>query len=359
MKKILMLICVFLISANVNGQDNFVKKFLKYSTVFGSYSESSPLFEPERYFVTQGGDLINVSPEISNDYLVTFGIRKIARWDYEYKESKYYSGNEKLSLNANGSSIKGLEYLFQYSKGKQQNREFENERYFVRYSGKYWSTKLELQNNGLINLNYKSADLRFRVPIKKLSLSAGLNLRTHKPFGFLPIDEYLENNAWWDLAYSEGFVDYYYGIDYDNDGVLDNFDWYWLNPEGERVADTDADFRRNIYQSIVNEFNKRELDKIGTLGTLSFVVGGSFYHYRDKFHLHSWFNVMPYHEHVIGDHNYSYELYVDKKDWLDYNVGLNTGWDVSRKIGIFAEYELTKFWDKRLSYLKVGLNYKL
>jgi hypothetical protein len=359
MKKLFILFFILLIQ-NCYSQKKFFGKLLEYSTIYTSYSDTSPLFQPETFFVTQGGDVVNITPEISNDYLVTFGLRKIARFDYENKQNRFYDGSEQnQSLNANYSSIRGLEYLLQYSKGQQQNRKYQNERYFVRYSAKWWSSKIEIQKNGLINLNYKSADLRFRLPIKKLSLSLGAMIRTHKPFGFLPIDNYLETKPWWELAYDYGYMDYYYGIDYDNDGQLDNFDWWWANDEGERIADTDLDFRRNIYQNIVNDYNRTELNKISTLGTLSAVFGLDFYHYRKSFYVHSWANVMPIHKHVIGDELYSYELYFGGDNWLDYNVGFMFGWDISKKLSIFTEYENTRFWDKKLKYLKAGLNYKL
>lgn len=359
MKKIILLTCL-LFTMQAAAQKKLLKNIFEYSTLFASYSDTSPLFQPEQYFVTQGGDVINVTPEITNDYLVSFGLRKLARFDYENKENRYYDGTEQnTSLSSNVGNITGLEYLMQYSKGQQQNREYKNERYFVRYSAKYWALKLESQRNGLINLNYKNADLRFRLPIKKLSFSVGASFRTHQPYGFSPIANYLETGAWWDLAYDYGFTDYYYGIDYDNDNILDNFDWWWSDENGNRVADTDADFRRNIYTNIVNDYNKRELDKIGTLGTLSAVVGLDFYHYRNKFYLHTWANVYPKHKHVIGDESYSYQLVYGADDWVDYNVGFMMGWNISKKIGIFTEYENTSFWDKKLTFLKAGLNYKL
>ncbi|QDP57515.1 MAG: hypothetical protein Unbinned2072contig1001_29 [Prokaryotic dsDNA virus sp.] len=338
----------------------FIKDIFNYSTFFAAYSESSPLFQPERFFVTQAGEVINVTPEIGNDYLVNIGLRKLARFDYTNKQNRYYDGSERNpSLSSNVGAINGLEYLFMYSKGQQQNRQYKSHRYFVRYSAKYWSLKLESQKNGLINLNYENADLRFRLPIKNLSLSAGASLRTHAPYGYLPIDDYLEENPWWDLAYENGYMDYYYGIDYDNDGQLDNFDWWWANPEGVRIADTDADFRRNHFTDIVNRYNKTELDKIGTLGTLSAVVGLDYYYFRDKFFSHLWANAYPIHKHIIGDFDYSYELVYGSDNWVDYNAGLMMGWNVSQKISIFTEYEITKFWDKKLSFLKTGINLKL
>jgi hypothetical protein len=342
------------------SQKTKIGKILEYATIYTAYSDTSPLFLPEQYFVTQGGDVVNVTPEISNDYLITFGIRKIARFDYENRVNRFYDGSEQnQSLNANYSSIRGLEYLFQYAKGKQQNRDYKNIRYFLRYSAKWWSSKLEVAENGLINLNYKAADLRFRIPIKKLSLSIGAVVRTHKPFGYNPIDDYLETKPWWDLAYEYGYMDHYYGIDYDNDGVLDNFDWWWSNADGDRVADTDLDFRRNDYTDIVNNYNKTQMDLIGTLGTLSGVVGFDYYHYRNKFYVHTWANAYPIHKHIIGNEDFSYELHYGSDDWVDYNVGFMLGWNISKKMSIFTEYENTRFWDKKLTYLKAGLNYKL
>jgi len=217
-----------------------------------------------------------------------------------------------------------------------------------------------VQQNGLINLDYKSADLRFRVPLfKKFSLSIGGAVRTHLPYGYNPIDDYLSLYNWWDLAYDYGFMDHYYGIDYDNDGLTDDADWWWSNAEGNRVADTDLDFRRNDFTNIVNDYNKRELDAIGTLGTLSGVVGLDFYHYRDNFWLHSWTSVYPKHKHIHGDEEFSYETFIGSDDWIDYNVGLITGWNVTKKLGVFVEYEKTRFWDKNLVYMKAGLNIKL
>tara|TARA_R100000742_G_C4277416_1_gene99267 strand:+ start:1196 stop:2365 length:1170 start_codon:yes stop_codon:yes gene_type:complete len=339
----------------------FYKDIFKYSTIYGSYSESSPLFTPESYFVTQLGEVVDVSPETKNDFSVSLGIRKIARMDYENRENRFYDGSEQnASLQSNIGNVKGLEYLFQYTDGKQRGRDFKSERYLVRYIAKWWMIKTEIQKNGLINLDYKSADLRFKVPLfKKFSFSIGAAVRTHLPYGYNPIDDYLSENNWWELAYEYGFQDIGYSIDYDYDGEYDDFDWYWVNEQGDRVADTDLDFRRNDYTNIVNDYNRQELNSIGTLGTLSGVVGLDFYHYRDNFWLHGWTSVYPKHKHIYGDENFSYETFIGSDNWLDYNLGLISGWNVTKKLGVFVEYEKTKFWDKNLVYMKAGLNIKL
>ena len=354
------IIVALLFSISNNAQ--ILNDLFKYSTIFGAYSETSPLYTPESYFVTQGGDVINTTPELANDFSFTLGIRKIARFDYENKENRFYDGSERnIALQSNFGNVKGLEYLFQFTRGKQRGREFESERYFLRYSRKWWSTKLEIQNNGIINLNYKSADLRLRIPMgKKFNISLGGLVRTHLPYGFSPIASYLETNPWWELAYEYGFYDIFYGIDYDNDNVVDNFDWYWVNEEGERIADTDLDFRRNTFQDIVNDYNERELNSIGTLATLSAVVGADWYFYRDNFWLHAFGNVMPKHKHIKGDKEFSYETFVGQDDWVDYNYGLMFGWFIiPNKFGIYTEIENTQFWDKELKFIKVGLNFQI
>ncbi len=368
MRKKILIIIIALITFNAGAQKKekfkFIKNLFKYSTIYSSYSESSPLFQNETYFVTQGGDLINTSPETQNDFSLNFGIRKIARMDYENKAQKYYDGSEQnYSLSSNIGSINGLEYLAQFTKGKQQGREFQSQRYFMRYMANYWMGKVEYQQNGLINLDYKSADIRIRLPIgksKNLSFSIGSVVRSHKPFGYLPIDDYLETSPWWDLAYDRGFVDHYYGIDYDNDGSLDDADWWWSNPAGDRIADTDQDFRSNHYWRIVNSYNREELNKIGTLATLSGVFGVDYYIYRDnRFWLHSWGSIYPIHKHIYGNEDFSYELHVGSDKWIDYNYGIIMGWYLSKSFGVFTEFEKTQFWDKELSFMKMGINLTL
>ena len=48
--------------------------------------------------------------------------------DYENRENRFYDGSEQnMSLSSNIGSVKGLEYLFQFSKGRQQGRDFKSE----------------------------------------------------------------------------------------------------------------------------------------------------------------------------------------------------------------------------------------
>lgn len=366
MKKIIILVLLF-VTTQVNGQ--FLKKaykgMFKYATVYTSYSQENGFKAPPAYFVTQAGEVQDITPVWATDYQYSFGIRKISRLGYEKKQGEFYTGEEPVSLNSNYSPVKGLEYLVQIDKGRLMSRNFKNQKYLIRYISKYWSVKGEFLDNKKIDLKYKSADIRLRLPINnRLSVSAGATLRHHRPYGFSPIESYLEDLPWWDLAYEYGYQDYYYGIDYNNDGQLDNFDWWWSNEDGERIADTDLDFRKNIYGEIVNDYNRTELDKIGDLGTLSFIIGSDFYYYRPTFWIHSWASVMPgIHKHVIGDEQFSYAGFLKSdgmnEKWIDYNIGINFGLKLWKKVGVFTEYEITKFWDRRISALKAGVNIRL
>ena len=366
MEKILTLLFLF-ISFNTNAQffKKLYKETFKYATVYSTYSEEDGFEAPATYFVTQDGQVNDITPDWDIDYQFSFGIRKISRLGYEKKQGEFYTGEEAVSLNSNYSPVKGLEYIIQIDKGRIHDRDFMNEKYLVRWISKWWSIKGEVLNNEKIDLQYKSADLRFRWAVnKRLSFSLGGIFRTHKPYGWSPIEDYLEESNWWDLAYEYNFNDIGYSIDYDYDGVGDSYDWYWENADGDRVADTDLDFRKHIYGGLVRDYNEAQWDQIGTLGTVSAVLGADYYFYRPNFWVHTWASVMPgYHKHVLGDEEYSYEVYLadDGLDtnWTDYNAGINFGVRLWKRVGIFTEYEITKFWDRKLSSLKAGINFRL
>ena len=67
--------------------------------------------------------------------------------DYENKDKKYYDGSEKTySISSNVGAVNGMGiFQAQYSKGKQQGREFRSQKYFLRYMANYWMFKLEYQ----------------------------------------------------------------------------------------------------------------------------------------------------------------------------------------------------------------------
>ena len=184
MRNLIIALFVSIVGINVNAQekkDNIFKKIFKYSTLYGAYSQTNSIQAPQTFIVTQDNELIETTRRHPSDMMVTYGLRKLAFFQYENR-NKFYDGSEKnQSVKSNIGAYKGLEYLYEYSRGRQQGREFDNQEVFVRYLAKYWLVKGEYQKNELIDIDYKSAEVRFRLPIgKKLSISIGSIYRTYE-----------------------------------------------------------------------------------------------------------------------------------------------------------------------------------
>jgi len=359
MKQLLTLIFLF-ISLNTNAQ--FFKKIFKYSTVYTSGHITMPLIEDRKeFFVTQAGEVQDITIEPKFDYRYSIGWRKLARFDYENRQNQFYDGSEKqVTLSAGVGNVDNWEWLFNYDWARRMGHEFNNQRYFLRYLGPWYIIKGEMREEGAINFNYTAADVRLRLPIgEKFNLSLGGIYRTSdKVFGLNPIEEYLvpEDVNWWDLAYDYEYTDYFYLI---NDG--DSWDWYWEDKDGNRVADTDLDFRKHVYKDIVNDYNREVFEGIDNMAYLSMIAGYDFYHYTDNFWIHNYLSIMPFHKQVKGNKDLGYSTFYaieneDKQHWLDYQAGLVVGLKIKRWFGVFAEGEYSKLWDKDIYNAKVGFN---
>ena len=335
----------------------FGQGFLKYSTLYTSAYGASPMEAPTQYYVTQDGNLQDITIENPFDYRYTLGIRRVARYDYENRQNPFYDGhNQSTTVGA----VKGFEYLAQYDQGRQQGREYINQRYFMRYLAKYWLVKGEFFDQGLVDLNYTQVETRARLHVGELDFSLGIAARSHKAYGYNPIAIYLQDNQWWDLAYEYGYDDDAYGVDADLDGEMDYYDWHWYDLYGAKVADTDEDFRKYIYGDIVNDYNKARYDEVGLLGSISAIAGIDYYHYSDKFWIHSWGSVMPWHQHYWGDHQYSYKNFLDHDNvqWVDFSVGSVLGYKIGLNWGVFAEGEFMRYWDREIFNVSAGINYQ-
>jgi len=358
MKLLLTLIFMF-ISLNTNAQ--FFKKIFQHSTVYTSGTITIPREEVmKEFFVTQTGELIDITHEPDFNYKYSIGWRKLARFDYENKQNQFYDGSERpIALSSGVGNVDNWEWLFNYDWVRDRGNEYNNQRYFLRYLGPWYIVKGEVREEGAINFNYAAADIRGRLKIgEKLNLSLGGIYRTsEKVFGLNPIEEYLRPDSvqWWDLAYAHDYTDHWYKI---ND---DDSDWYWKNADGERVADTDLDFRKHIFKNIVNDYNNEIFEGINRMGYLSMIVGYDFYHYSSNFWLHNYVSVMPFHKQISGDEEFGYGKFYamendNKEHWLDYQAGLVLGWKIKKAFGFFVEGEYSKLWDKDIYNAKVGFN---
>ena len=393
MKQILtvLFVAVFAVSANTQNKKNIFKEIYKdlfqYSTIYVAGDIQNPKEQPKDYFVrtNPSGNLYEPPVVVDGtdvydfDYRYGFGIRKLARFDYEFKSSHYYDGTESnVGLAASNSPIKGLEYVFHTEKERSRDEVFKNHRYFLKHSGKYHMVKVESRKQGKINFNYKSAEVRAKLPIgKKFSLNAGAIYRTHeRPYGYNPIEIWLnetdENgwpiNYWYQLGYNYGFTDQWVTIDIDGEEI---YDYYWYDPQGNVVAYTDLQFRDTVFENLINRYNNEQWDLLDPFGVLSPVVGFDFYHYKNNFWLHAYGSyLLPYHRYLKGDEDFSYlnrnnwglgglRQDSDLEQWEDYQAGVVFGWKLSKNIGVFVEGEYTKFWDSKIYNSSVGLNITL
>ena len=374
---------VMLMPTNVNAQnDSFFSKvyqdFLKYGTVYGAGEiRNSVVAGSPTYFVRTNPDgslysipdVVDNTPSFPFDYRYGFGIRKLARFDYERKPKNYYDGTEQqLAFTAPSSAVTGFEYQFHLEKERWQGREFDNHRFFLKHTGKHHIIKAESREVGRINLKYQSAEARARLPIgEKFSLSAGAIFRTHdRAYGYNPIEIWLNEtndsgfptNYWYELGFEYGYDDIYYTREDENGNEVN--DWYWVDSEGNEVAQTDLEFRETIFPQLMNRFNNEVWSQLDRFGEIAPIVGFDFYHYKGNFWLHAYGNyILPYHKYFMGDELCSYlnrnnwgkgGLVEDSEleQWSDYSFGASFGWKVGKNLGVFVEGEYSKMWDSKL-----------
>ena len=192
-------------------------KFLKYSTAYASFSLNAPRHQDDRFAIIGGLSTgqIEVSRderELKPDFQKSFGLRKIGRFKYEPKRGvknagrggTWYDGSEK---NANESAtiapVKGWEFLFKWTEGRQWGNEYLNQEYWLRYTGDWWMAKLGWTELGLEDIKYGQGDLRFKwtppVVDNSLTFSAGVKHRQHPVYGFdaMVLDTTWYRGQWW------------------------------------------------------------------------------------------------------------------------------------------------------------------
>ena len=401
MKLRLLLILVLCITFNASGQEpkalgkeKFFKSlytdFLKYGTIYASGDISNSIEAAEQKFVLRTNDdgsiysiprIENSTEKFSYDYRYSIGIRKLARFSYERKPKNFYDGNEsQLVYAAPTSAIQGLEYQIHFEQERWRGVNFNNHRVFLKHTGKYHIAKLESRAVGKINLDYKSAEPRGRLPIgKKFSISAGIVARGHdRAYGYNPFEIWLNEmapdetgtpyytNQWYTLGFEYGYSDHFTSST--TDGVTTT-DWIWKDIDGSIVANTDLEFREEVFPSIINRYNREAWDVLDTFIEIAPIIGFDFYHYKNKFWLHTFGNlILPNHKYIKGDGDYSYMnrdnwgpggLRIDSEpsQWTDFSFGTAIGIKVTKNFGVFMEGEYAKNWDSRLFQTSFGINF--
>ena len=395
----LLILFVILFSTQTQAQDDkpglfksIYTDFLKYGTVYAAGDVSNSVEAAEQtYFLRTNADgsLYSIPDVVNNtevfpfDYRYGFGIRKLARFDYERKPKNFYDGTEEqLVFGAPTSAVKGLEYLFHFEKERWRGQDFTNYNFFIKHTGKYHILKVQSRSVEKINLKFNSAELRARLPIgKKLSISAGAIARGHeRAYGYNPIEIWLNEtsvdefgnevptNQWYQLGYENGYSDNLTTYTDITTGE-ETQDWIWKDEDGNIVAYSDLDFRERIMPGLMNEFNGRAWDLLDSWVEVAPIVGVDFYHYKRDFWFHGYANyILPYHKYVKGDEEASYlnrnnwgkgglRQDAELEQWVDYSFGASLGTKIGKNLGIFIQGEYSKMWDSKLYQTTFGLNY--
>ena len=195
MKKLL---AILLLACSISAQAQFLEKQLKFATFYTAVTGNNSLADVSLYSINPSTGILEESiVSTPFDYTLAFGVRKIARLDYENRKNVFYNGTEtSVSDAATVGNVEGLEYLFEFDYKRQQGRKFVDQQHFLRYVHDHWIIKIEYVQDGFADLRYFEASQRYRYNIaKEFSLNVGLVQRFSEPYGFDPLEEWkIENN---------------------------------------------------------------------------------------------------------------------------------------------------------------------
>jgi len=350
------LLCSLLLLGSLYSQD-----FFKFSTIYGAYSLTSPVTKEQQFQVT-GGQLQELQQELDDHSIMTFGIRKLARFGYENKPEVWYTGkeapiNESASI---GNVPTGWEYVIEYSDHREFEEEFINQQFMLRYMGDNFIAKANYDYRGLEDVEFAAIDMRLKKDFGNLALSMGVAGRSHPAYlDFLPIDLWWDEQdidtsefiPFWLFAYEYGFTDEWseqytqYGYQY--------YDWKWYDAEGNIVATTDEEFYKQVYGEIVKEYNDDYAKDLGYQNELSLSVGADYYKYTPKNWFHFWATTYPVTK-GMSDYSFNYDV---ADNGMDYDLGLVYGWKLTNKFGIFLEARYLNMYDVQSYEAKTGFNW--
>jgi len=318
-------------------------QILRFATFYASLSTGAPFTENQQFLVNGvagSGQLVEITQISEPNYNLSVGLRKIARFDYQVKRGRFYTGAEnEVSDYATVSNAPGLEYLLEYSSIRNRGMRFQQHEYKVRYISNHFTTKAAYVNDGLIDLKYTQGEIRLRKNIGNLDLTIGVAHRSHPVYGYTPVEAWFaipENKHWWQLAYEFGYSD--------------TEDHVWSH-DGEVIAQSDPEFYNYHFGEAVNEYNKQELRSMGLQQEISGVIGADYYYYTDKAWFHSWGSAYPIHK---GLSDYSYDYPEGKFEW---DVGAVLGTKINKHLGLYIEGRHLKYWDIKSYECKAGINY--
>ena len=114
MKKLIALLVA--LACFIPAQAQFLEKQLKFATFYTAVTGNNSLADVSVYSINPTNGLLEEEIiETPFDYTLAFGVRKIARLDYENRKNVFYNGTEtSVSDAATVGNVEGLEYLFEF-----------------------------------------------------------------------------------------------------------------------------------------------------------------------------------------------------------------------------------------------------
>ena len=354
MKKLILLLLTC-IAFFANAQTIDLKKHLKFATLYGAVNSGTSLSDVKTYSILDGLQTSNI--KTPNDYNITFGIRKIARFGYENKAQTFYDGSESNYTDAaTVGKVMGFEYLFEIDYARQQGLDYIDQHHFIRYSsdddceGEYcidhFAAKVEYLKDGFADIEYFELSERYRwKKDRDLAFSVGAVHRLAEPYGYDPLAEWMlpNNNLHYTyLAIQEGYT-------------IDVFSNTYKDPNGNVVANSAEVWEEIVIPQVLADYTEKKRDKLENIIQHSVVIGFDYYKYHKKTWLHAWGNIMPWHYNDGSE--FSYHNYIDDDQWYDYSAGLITGYKYTKHLGVFLEGKYNKYWNREWYDFKLGINY--
>ena len=329
--------------------DKKFKKAVKFATFYGAVNGNNSIADVDVFSVNTG-QLITQTNETPFDYSIVAGVRKIARFGYENRQSVFYNGEEHSYADAATiGKVSGFEFLFEVDWKRRFGNTFLDQQHFLRYVADHWIVKIEYMQQGFADIKYFESSQRYRQKVgDKFSWNVGIVQRISEPYGYNPLEEFILPNGslhYTSLALQEG-----YNVDF-----LPNGEINYLNPEGEVVADNSIIWEEVVIPQVLSNYVERKKNEIPQQWNHSLVIGYDFYHYTKTFWLHSWASIMPFH---LETGTYAYHKFIaPKQTWIDFGGGFILGNRINKHLGIFIEGKYNKYWNRRWHDFSVGLNY--
>ena len=321
-------------------------QFYKYSTIYMGGSVNSTI-QPLETYTYANGQLIETTNTDETNYRYFIGIKKLSRFKYEKKPKFYYDGTEK-NASLKRSPVDRFEYLLQYERVKQFGREYDNHTIWFRYIGEHTSTKIESSNNGYVDLQYKSLDLRFKRDLKNFRATVGGIMRYHPVYSLNPFKmDFPNSNDFEAVAEALGYEKEFWFIDSNTNGHLDRLEqsfFRWIL-NGNIVADNTAQFQQ-YYATIPAVYNRDKLAELGNQYTLSGVVGLSYYIHQDNFF------ILAYGNYFFVNH----KLTEYGSETNDYDFGITTNYKLTKTLSLYTQLEYLRYFDRENYTINLGIN---